>query len=169
MMVIVFDMKMQISRLLVVQLSSLLTALTNSRVCWAQSTNPRDPIVDALVEGFSSSFARSGTSKDAAAPDEKIGHYFTKMSELSSGIHNGRNLQEIPCNVPYLTMSAAEVQLTLFTVFQGKVNMGFNDASMIVDKYIPLIEHDVQFVRVSQIHVCRSLSFCKTLLQAAIS
>jgi hypothetical protein len=160
---------MQISRLLVLQLSCLLTALTNSGVCWAQLTNPpRDSIVDALMEGFSSSLA---SGKDAAT-DEKIGNYFTKMSELSSGIHTGRNLQEFPCNVPYLTMSAAEIQLTLSTVFQGKVAMGIEDAIIMVQKYIPLIEHDVQFVRVSQIQFCLSLSSCSCtilLQQAAIS
>ncbi len=160
---------MQISRLLVLQLSWLLTALTNSGVCWAQLTNPpRDSIVDALMlEGFSSSLA---SGKDAAT-DEKIGNYFTKMSELSSGIHTGRNLQEFPCNVPYLTMSAAEIQLTLSTVFQGKVAMGIQEAIIMVQKYIPLIEHDVQFVRVSQIQFCLSLSSCSCsiLLQAAIS
>ncbi len=46
-------------------------------VCWAQSTNPRDPIVNALMEGV---------GKDAATDEGKIGNYFTKMSGLSSKI-----------------------------------------------------------------------------------
>jgi ATP phosphoribosyltransferase len=55
------------------------------------------------------------------------------------------------CNVPYLTMSAGEIKATLTAVFQGKVDRGIQGANIIIEKYIPLIEHDVQFVRVSQI------------------
>jgi hypothetical protein len=63
------------------------------------------------------------------------------------------------CNVPYLTtmMSAGEIKATLTAVFRGnKVDWGIKDANIIIEKYIPLIEHDVQFVRVSQIHFYHS-------------
>jgi ATP phosphoribosyltransferase len=60
------------------------------------------------------------------------------------------------CNVPYLTMSAGEIKATLTAVFQGKVDRGIQGANIIIEKYIPLIEHDVQFVRVSQIHFYHS-------------
>jgi hypothetical protein len=48
-------------------------------------------------------------------------------------------------------MSAGEIKATLTAVFQGKVDRGIQGANIIIEKYIPLIEHDVQFVRVSQI------------------
>ena len=60
------------------------------------------------------------------------------------------------CNVPYKTMSADEIKATLTNVFQGKVDRGIKDANIMIEKYIPLIEHDVQFVRVSLIHFCHS-------------
>ena len=61
-----------------------------------------------------------------------------------------RNLQELPCNVPYLMMDSETIAATLTATFSFKVSQSnVQDANQILDNYIPMIEHDVQFMKVS--------------------
>jgi hypothetical protein len=61
-----------------------------------------------------------------------------------------RNLQKLPCNVPYFLMDSETISATLTAIFSAKVSMfGVEDANQILNNYIPMIEHDVQFMKVS--------------------
>ena len=87
---------------------------------------------------------RGGADKSFSTPsvDENI----RKLNELH------RNLQGIPCNVPYTTMTSEEITVTLIQVFTTKRDVFMvSDANTIIQDYIPLIEHDVQFMKVSRV------------------
>ena len=91
-----------------------------------------------------SPLVRGGADKSFPTPsvDENI----RKLNELH------RNLQGIPCNVPYMTMTSEEIMATLIQVFSIKRDVfGVSDADTIIQDYIPMIEHDVQFMKVSQV------------------
>ena len=61
-----------------------------------------------------------------------------------------RNLQDIPCNVPYFLMDSGTIATTMTAIFSMKLfEFDVQDAQQILDNYIPMIEHDVQFMKVS--------------------
>ena len=87
-----------------------------------------------------------------------------------------RNLQELPCNVPSLMMDRETIAATLTATFTFRVSQSnVQDANQILDNYIPMIEHDVQFMKVSQsvilydllsqqtIHMTNNLMLCTLL------
>ena len=63
------------------------------------------------------------------------------------------NLQELPCNVPFTTMTSQNITAQLTNIFLDKMNRTFiddQDGKKIIKEFIPLIKHDVQLVRVSR-------------------
>ena len=61
-----------------------------------------------------------------------------------------RNLNELPCNVPFNTMTVEEIKATLNAVFSVKFgNVPLQEYTSIIQDKIPLAEFDVQFMRVS--------------------
>jgi hypothetical protein len=51
-----------------------------------------------------------------------------------------------------MTMTSEEITATLIQVFSIKLDVfGVSDADTIIQDYIPMIEHDVQFMKVSQV------------------
>ena len=63
-----------------------------------------------------------------------------------------RNLNELPCNVPFKTMTIGEIKVTLNNVFSIKyANAPLQEYTSIIQDKIPLAEFDVQFMRVSTV------------------
>ena len=62
------------------------------------------------------------------------------------------NLQELPCNerYPAVVMRTKTISATLTEIFSTKVSKHkVQDANQILNNYIPMIEHDVQIMKVS--------------------
>lgn len=68
------------------------------------------------------------------------------LDDISSFVK--RDLQAIPCNVPFETLGLAEIQAALTSVFEFKLGSGVTNASSIIDNKIPLTEYDVQLIKV---------------------
>ena len=65
-----------------------------------------------------------------------------------------RNLNELPCNVPFKTMTIEEIKGTLNTVFLLAYDrVPLQEYTSIIQDKVPLAEFDVQFMRVSTIPV----------------
>ena len=63
-----------------------------------------------------------------------------------------RNLNELPCNVPFKKMTIGEIKVTLNNVFSAKVAKApLQEYTSIIQDKIPLAEFDVQFTRVSTV------------------
>ena len=94
-----------------------------------------------------SPLVRGGGADNKSFPAPSVDENIRKLNELH------RNLQEeLPCNVPYMTMTSEEITATLIQVFSIKLDVfGVSDADTIIQDYIPMIEHDVQFMKVSQV------------------
>jgi len=65
-------------------------------------------------------------------------------------IGSERDLQSLPteCNVVYQTLTSATIQAMLTQVFSQR-SESVTEASTIIEEMIPLIEFDVQFMKVS--------------------
>ncbi len=94
----------------------------------------------------------------AANKDRKKKRHQQRFLETSNGPERTiqelkdfqRNLQEIPCNVPYFLMDSATIAATITAIFSVKVSdFNVQDANQILNNYIPMVEHDVQFMKVS--------------------
>ena len=71
-----------------------------------------------------------------------------------------RNLQELPCNVPFRTITSQNVAAQLKSIFllKSMFMIDAQDGNKIIDEFIPLIKHDVQLMKVSRgwiIHCAR--------------
>ena len=63
-----------------------------------------------------------------------------------------RNLNELPCNVPFKTMTIEEIKENLTKVFSFKYdNVPLQEYTSIIQDKISLAEFDVQFTRVSTV------------------
>ena len=61
-----------------------------------------------------------------------------------------RNLNELPCNVPFKTMTIEEIKSTLNYVFLLTYDrLPLQEYTSIIQDKVPLAEFDVQFMRVS--------------------
>ena len=61
-----------------------------------------------------------------------------------------RNLQELPCNVPFKTMTTEDIKATLSVQFNSNSETwGIQEFTSILDDKVPLAEFDVQFMKVS--------------------
>ena len=66
----------------------------------------------------------------------------------TDNIVSERDLESLPCNVVYQTLTSATIQASLNEVFLQRPGNVTED-STIVEEMIPLIEFDVQFMKVS--------------------
>ena len=85
---------------------------------------------------------KGGLRKRSAAAAQEIPHIDEYLFP--------RNLNELPCNVPFNTMTVEEIKATLHAVFSVKFgNVPLQEYTSIMEDKIPLAEFDVQFMRVS--------------------